>query len=167
YVDDDFGVSLRNDVLWYAPANRLLPRDQARLLCLWDELGVPHADPKQLFGPSLPVLGIEVNVDNMTATLPSDAMDKLVDTIIDFCDLGSNRRRSLRDFQSLAGYINWALNVFPFLRPGLSSLYAKMANKENPHAGIYVNQAVRTELMWLVHHLRNATGVHFLTAETW
>ncbi|RDX39625.1 hypothetical protein OH76DRAFT_1325557, partial [Lentinus brumalis] len=164
YVDDDFGVSLRTDVEWYYPDNRLLPRDQARLLSLWDELGVPHDEPKQIFGPSLPIIGFDVNTDTMTASLPAEGIEALLDTIISFC---ASRRRSLRDFQSLAGYINWALNVFPFLRPGLASLYAKMADKDKPFASIYINNPIRSELSWLVRHLQNATGVHFLSAEPW
>ncbi len=164
YVDDDFGVSLLTDVEWYAPDNRLLPRDQARLLSLWDELGVPHDEPKQIFGPSLPIIGFDVNTITMSASLPDDGIHALLDTVTSFC---ASRRRSLRDFQSLAGYLNWALNVFPFLRPGLSSLYAKIANKDKPYAAIYINQPIRSELSWLVGHLRTATGIHFLTAETW
>ncbi|RDX39556.1 hypothetical protein K466DRAFT_466935, partial [Polyporus arcularius HHB13444] len=164
YVDDDFGVSLLTDVEWYAPYSRLLPRDQARLLSLWDELGVPHDEPKQVCGPSLPIIGFEVNTVTMSASLPAEGIQALLDTVTAFC---SSRRRSLRDFQSLAGYINWALNVFPFLRPALSSLYAKMANKVNPYAAIYINQPIRSELSWLVNHLHNATGIHFLSDEPW
>ena len=38
-------------------------------------------------------------------------------------------RRPLRDFQHIAGYLNWALNVYPYLHPGLCVLYAKRAGK--------------------------------------
>ena len=31
-------------------------------------------------------------------------------------------RCPLRDFQCIASYLNWALNVYPFLHPGLCAL---------------------------------------------
>ena len=34
-------------------------------------------------------------------------------------------RRPLRDFQHIAGYLNWALNVYPYLHPGLCDLCQK------------------------------------------
>ncbi|KAE9403348.1 hypothetical protein BT96DRAFT_495295 [Gymnopus androsaceus JB14] len=37
----------------YEPYGELFPRKQARLLCLWDDLGIPHKWKKQVFGPNL------------------------------------------------------------------------------------------------------------------
>ena len=55
----------------------------------------------------------------------------------------TGKRRSLNDFQSIAGHINWSLAVFPLLNPSLSAVYAKMANKTRPMASIRVNNTVR------------------------
>jgi hypothetical protein len=60
----------------------------------------------------------------MMITMPSAARDELVLAIRTFAN--PRRRQSLRDFQRLAGWVNWALNVYPLLRPGLSSVYEKM-----------------------------------------
>jgi hypothetical protein len=43
----------------------------------------------------------------------------------------------LHEFQQLAGWINWALNVFPLLKLGLSNIYVKMSGKTESHAMIY------------------------------
>ncbi len=168
YVDDDFGFALVGDVEWYAPYNRYFPTPQARLLRLWDELGVPHELPKQLHGLTLPIIGFQVDPNAMTVTLPDEARDRLVATIDDFCDLSpGNRRRSLAAFQAFAGYANWSFNVYPLLKPALSNLYEKMNGKTDRFAGIYVNAAIVNDLQWLKSHVLSAPGVHMLSANAW
>jgi hypothetical protein len=60
----------------------------------------------------------------MTITMPPAARDELVLAVRTFAN--PRQCRSLKDFQRLAGWINWALNVYPLLQPGLSSIYNKM-----------------------------------------
>ena len=40
-----------------------------------------------------------------------------------------SRKPPLRDWQRLAGYLNWALNVLPWARPALTEMYRKMRGK--------------------------------------
>ncbi|CCM05756.1 uncharacterized protein FIBRA_07988 [Fibroporia radiculosa] len=79
----------------------------------------------------------------------------------------SGRRCSLRQFQELAGTLNWSFNVFPLLKPGLSNLYAKMKGKNEPNALIFVNKAIKDDLTWLVQHLHASSGVFFMGTEKW
>jgi hypothetical protein len=58
----------------------------------------------------------------------------------------------LKDFQSLAGQVNWSLAVFPLLKPGLSAVYEKMAGKIQTMVSIRINNAVRDELLWFAKH---------------
>jgi len=67
----------------------------------------------------------------------------------------------------LAGWLNWALNVYPLLRPGLSALYAKTAGKLESRAKIWVNRDVVRELTWVVHHLLSADGIFFFKSVSW
>ncbi|KAH9855755.1 hypothetical protein C2E23DRAFT_723023 [Lenzites betulinus] len=168
YVDDDFGFARLGDVEWYAPYERYFPSPQARLLRLWDELGVPHEPQKQLHGLTLPIIGFQVDPNAMTVTLPPEGRTRLLLAIDEFCELTpGNRRRSLAAFQAFAGYANWAFNVYPLLKPSLSNVYEKMGGKSNRRAGIYVNAAIGRDLLWLRRHILSATGVHFLTANAW
>ena len=48
YVDDSSGCLTKNDLVLYEPYGKLFPRPQATLLGLWDELGIPHKEKKQL-----------------------------------------------------------------------------------------------------------------------
>ncbi|KAL7279056.1 hypothetical protein ACG7TL_006891 [Trametes sanguinea] len=168
YVDDDAGVALLGDVLWYEPFSQYLPSPQARLLSLWDYLGIPHERAKQLAGLRLPFIGFAVDPNTMTVTLPDDARAKLLSAIHDFgnCSPG-HRRRSLAEFQAFAGYANWAFNVFPALRPALSNIYDKMSGKSSRHAGIYINAAIISDLAWFAQHVERAKGIHLLTALAW
>lgn len=77
------------------------------------------------------------------------------------------RRRSLRDFQGLAGHIIWALNIYPLLRPALCNIYAKIAGKQNRNAALYVNVAIVRDLTWLLHQLSRLPVVSFLESLSW
>ncbi|KAM5545972.1 hypothetical protein V8D89_000098 [Ganoderma adspersum] len=167
YVDDSAGIQLHKFVQWYLRYEIYMPRDQAHLLGLWDELGLGHDRPKQLFAPRIAWIGFEVDADSSHATLPSDAKQKLLTALEDFCGPSRGRRRTLAEFQSLAGYVNWALNVFPLLRPALSNLYHKIADKRERFATIYVNKAIRTELTWMSDHVRALPGIRILSTNAW
>jgi hypothetical protein len=126
YVDDSFSWDFRvaDNLTYYAPYHKFLPDKQARLLLLFDEIGVPHEERKQVFGAPLTIIGLDVDPNAMTITMPSDVKRDLVSAVWTFAN--PHQRRTLRDFQCLAGWVNWALNAYPLLCPGLSSLYEKM-----------------------------------------
>jgi len=89
----------------------------------------------------------------------------LVNSLWGFAVQGT--QRSLRDFQRLAGHLNWALNVYPLLCPGLSALYAKTAGKLEQKALIWVNRDIVWELSWVAQHLIASDGVYFLKTLAW
>ena len=53
YSDDSFGVELSKNIAFYEPYKRHMPTSQVTLLNLWDELGIPHKDKKQVSSPLL------------------------------------------------------------------------------------------------------------------
>jgi hypothetical protein len=55
---------------------------------LWDELGIPHKQKKQVYGCQLVILGIEVDVENLTFMLPVEAKDRLVKELDDWSKRG-------------------------------------------------------------------------------
>lgn len=73
---------------------------------------------------------------------------KLFERILEFAQLG--KCCTLKEFQSLGGYINWSLAVFPLLKPALSALYAKIAGKTKSKLPVWVNNAICLELQWFV-----------------
>jgi len=65
YMADSFGVEEEGVVERYEPYKEVYPAWQMQLLKLWDRIGIPHKEKKQLSGGTLMVLGVEVNVNNL------------------------------------------------------------------------------------------------------
>lgn len=166
YVDDTYGWEEEGRILWYVPYSKFLPAKQARLLILWDFLGIPHKEKKQLFGSTLPVIGFEVDPNAMTVTLPADSKADLEKWVQEFIDTPS-RRRTLHEFQCLAGWINWSFNMYFLLRPALSNVYKKMSKKFISHASIYINKEIKSDLQWFLDHLRESDGILLLESMDW
>lgn len=168
YVDDTFSYDDCKTLILYEPYGEYFPAKQVRLLLLWDDLGIPHDRPKQLYGRSLLITGFVVDPRVMTIQLEDESKDTLVMAIFDFLRApASRRRRTLREWQSLLGWINWGLNVLPLAKPGLSSSYRKIAGKNFPHAPIYINAVVTRDLLWVAESFKRFSGVHMLRARNW
>jgi hypothetical protein len=68
----------------------------------------------------------------MTLTLPVSARERLISELR-FWDskppANSSGSFKLKHWERLAGWFNWALNVYPLLCPALNNVYAKMVKK--------------------------------------
>ena len=73
----------------------------------------------------------------------------------------------MKEFQQLAGWINWSFNVFPLLKPALSNVYAKIGGKSESHAKIFVSKAVVRDLSWFVSHVESSNGVYLFEDVDW
>jgi len=174
YSDDFYAPEREANVAWCDKFQKFIPSAQKQLLDLWTELGIPFKERKQVSGPILTIIGIEVNVNDMTLTLPGEARMALISEIEAFIGYSThtthsprNLRHALRRWQRLAGWINWGFNVFPLLRPCLNTFYPKIKGKEAPNQPIWLNNAVKADLLWALSHIRNSSGVHLLTATDW
>jgi len=136
-----------------------------KLLLLWDELSIPHAEKKQIYGPIVPFVGFEVDLNVMTISISDKRRTDLVEKILAFAKPG--KRHTLRDFQSLAGHVNWSFAVFPLLKPSLSAMYEKMSGKVLLSAPIHVNKAVCEELLWFVNHACTSNHIFLLETVAW
>ncbi|KAJ7356574.1 hypothetical protein DFH08DRAFT_627914, partial [Mycena albidolilacea] len=167
YIDDMFSVDVDDDIDFYEPYGGLYPTAQVKTLRLWDEINLPHESDKQLWGRSLTVIGFEVDPNAMTFTMPEDKLRvELLAGVREFCRV-MGRRHQLHTFMSLAGWLNWAFNVYPLLKPALSRVYGKIEGKENPHTGISVSQGIINDLNWFSRHVENSSGIHLLEARDW
>lgn len=166
YTDDCFSFELASSREYYAPYDTKFPRKQARLLKLWDELGIPHEPRKQVFGQSLVILGFNVDPNKMTITLPDDKLDELLRLIREFCFPRSGWQK-LQHFQEMAGTMNWVLNVFPLLKPGLRALHEQIATRKKANDNLEVTPTVRFELSWFAGHAKELGGVHIMESIAW
>jgi len=164
YVDDSFGIEDEGRVEEYTPYGEKYPVQQAKLLRLWDEIGIPHKQRKQVHGQQLTILGIEVDVDKMMFTLPQESKIRLEDELADWCQKGVCRK--VREWQQLAGWVNWALNVYPLLRPALNNLYSKIQGKDQK-AKVWANKAINKDLEWAREKVGESDGVLLLRSVSW
>ena len=140
YIDDTFSLEFADNLLWYQPYACSFPAKQTHLLELWDELSIPHEQMKQLFGLPLTIVGLNVDANTMTITMPQQSCADLVATLRSFACVG--QRHSLCEFQKLVGWMSWALNAYLLLRPGMSMLYHKQSGKSNCHQLIWVSKSL-------------------------
>lgn len=120
-------------------------------------------------GVSLPIIGFNVDLSTLSVTMPAESCSDLVTAIQAPARVppSGHRCHSLRDFQRLTGWINWALNTYLLLQPGLSANHNKMSGKTRAHTPIALNLAVVRELSWLACHLEKSSGVSLLLSLTW
>ena len=168
YIDDNFGFDEEGNVLWYEPYQCYYPAKQAKLLRLWDEISLPHEKVKQEYAPVLRIIGFIVDPKLMRVCMDEEDRTRLIQRVTDFTVTApGGTRRTLREFQQVAGWINWSFNVFPMLKPALSNIYAKIGGKRESHAKIYVSQAVVRDLDWFKSHVGRSNGVYLFEDVDW
>ena len=170
YIDDSSGFDRSNDLLLYSPYGTSFPRHQTLLLQLWDDLRIPHKRSKQIFGPVIPVIGIDVDPNAMTLSLSPSRRSDLCDALQSWAIKSTNGAKQhyhLKHWQQLGGWINWAFNVYPLLRPCLNNFYAKLSGSHDPCRKIWVNNAVRDDLAWAARHIESSDGIHLLRSADW
>ena len=59
------------------------------------------------------ILEIEVETKNLTFTLTQESREQLISELSEWCRSGV--RKKVKEWQHLVGWMNWALNVYPFL----------------------------------------------------
>jgi hypothetical protein len=96
YVDDAFSWEFADQAIFYKPYRKFLPSKQAQLLSLFDELGIPHEECKQVFGSPLQIIGFDVDPNAMMIMMPLAAKDELVLAVHTFAN--PQQHLSLKDF---------------------------------------------------------------------
>jgi hypothetical protein len=104
----------------------------------------------------------------MRVSMDEEDRSRLIQQISAFIAVApGGTRRTLREFQQLAGWINWSYNVFPLLKPALSNVYAKIGGKSETHAKIFVSKAVVADLEWFLSHVQRSDGVYLFEEVDW
>ena len=163
YINDVFSVAGAGNISWYKPHCQAIPTDQAKILHLWDGICLPHVDKIQVAGRTVTILEFEVDANAISVYLSVERWE-LADSIHKFT-WGSSKM--LWDWLRLAGQLNWALNVYPWLRPGLGRIYMKMAGETQMWGRIKINKTVQRELAWFVEHVQLLSGLFFFKAMAW
>ncbi|OCB91646.1 hypothetical protein A7U60_g1107 [Sanghuangporus baumii] len=168
YVDDNFSWDFASRMKDYNGKrySKGLPEKQARLLELWDLVGIPHAPKKQEFGSILSIVGFRVDLKRMRVAASEDRLKRIIGTISEF---RSSSAMTLHECQKFAGSINWIFEVNPLLRPGIDSLHREMANADqsNGSAQVEMTKRIVFDLQWLSDLLQESKGIHFTSTISW
>jgi hypothetical protein len=94
--------------------------------------------------------------------------EKLIQHVSNFSATApGGTRRTLQEFQQLAGWVNWSFNVFPLLKLALSNVYMKIKGKTQSYARIFVSKAVIQDLSWFVSHVQRSDSVYLFEDVDW
>jgi hypothetical protein len=93
YIDDNCSFAHLGDVKYYLPYKCYFPTDQTKLLQLWDEIGLPHEERKQIYGPVIPFIGFDVDPNAMTVSITASGGTQ--GAAQDFSFFGQNSRERL------------------------------------------------------------------------
>jgi len=167
YMNDAWLYEMDITLAYYEPYDAWYPQKQVKLLLLYDELRLPHAKNKQVFGHSLEIIGLVVNPIKMTISMSEPSHNDLVTAIQAFIDTSKSRRRPLIEWQRILGWINWGLNAYPLIRPALQPAYAKISGKQISRAQLYLNCTVIHHFVWLAEMIESSNGIHMLDAVEW
>jgi hypothetical protein len=163
-MDDYYGWDYEDDMVFYHGLWR--PARQVKLLRLWEYISCPFDDEKQKHGRQLKIIGFWVNIENGSISLPPSSITDIVDKVNQFIST-PNRKPLLRDWQRLAGHLNWVLNVLPWGRPALAELYHKISGKTHSSRGVFINAEVKSNLTWLASTIPKSIGVRFVDSGRW
>jgi hypothetical protein len=106
----------------------------------------------------------------MTLTLPNTARISLISKLSRWTakpTRTSSGSFKLKHWQHMAGWFNWALNIYTLLCPALNNVYAKIGGKGNWEQRVYINNAIWDDLSWAIHHLERSDSIQLLKSFSW
>lgn len=111
------------------------------------------------------MIGINVDAQKLSLNLPDESRSRLVDELIAWAKWKKKER--VKKWLALGGWINWALNVFPQLRPALNNFYPKLTGQRDSHSGIWINNEIWKDFTWALNLLEQLDGIFLLKSLVW
>ncbi|KAK4695464.1 hypothetical protein P7C70_g8545, partial [Phenoliferia sp. Uapishka_3] len=159
YMDDAFGLDTSGIMVerTYHGETKTIPQEVAEMLDVWYAHGIQFGWKKVVFGVKIPVLGIALCLETLTASLPEASVKKYTNEVRSFL-AHPERCPPLKWWRSITGYGSYVCTVVPHARLWLTPLYEKLsfkggAPKNLPHLGVFINVAVIRSLEAIVEEL--------------
>lgn len=138
---------------------------QASVSLWWTWVYIPHEPHKQLFSTKLTIIGIEVNPNSLTFTLPMQALEDLLNELHEFMALPKSKQGASWTLQQWQD--GWTRVSMCMIHPALNNVYNKIMGKDQPLMNIWVNNAVHCNLRWAINHLHQSLRIRLLSSVTW
>ena len=113
------------------------------------ELGVPLA-PEKTIGPAskFTFLGLDIDTDNMSVSIPSDKLDKLISSLQ---KLMLKKKTTLKEMQSLSGLLNFCCKAIPAGRAFIRRFYDAMTGLTKPFHHVRITAELKEDIkVWLL-----------------
>ena len=114
-----------------------------------EQFGVPMAEEKTI-GPTsvLTFLGLEINTNHMTVSIPQDKLQRLYDEL---SSLLACKKTTLKNLQSVTGLLNFCCRAIPAGRAFIRRFYDAMTGLSKPHHHVCVNVEMKNDIKtWLM-----------------
>ncbi|KAK4701750.1 hypothetical protein P7C70_g4478, partial [Phenoliferia sp. Uapishka_3] len=159
YMDDAFGLDTSGIMVerTFHGETKIIPLEVAEILNVWYEHGIQFGWKKVVWGVKIPVLGISLCLNTLTASIPEPSVKKYTDEVRSFL-AHPKRCPPLKWWRSITGYGSYVCTVVPHARLWLTPLYEKLsfkggAPKNLPHLGVFINKSVIRSLEAIVEEL--------------
>ena len=154
-----------DDFLFIASSYDLCLDALNTFLKVCEDIGVPIA-PEKTMGPeqTLPFVGIQLDTNKMSASLPTDKVEKFQQVIDQFI---SSKSVTLKQTQSLSGMLNFACGVIAPARAFSRRLYDLGIGLAKPYHKVRVNNQVKKDLTVWKHFLEHYNGTTLLLDYVW
>jgi hypothetical protein len=158
HILDDF-------ILFGPPDSDTCARSLKKFFILADDLNIPIKHSKTVYpSTTVELHGVEVDTSRMEMRLPQDKLDKAFDLLN---GLKCRRSVTLRAFQSVLGFLNFACKVIAHGRPFLRRLIDLTLKVSNPSHHIRLTKEARLDIKaWLVF-LEGYNGVSIFVDPFW
>ncbi|KAI9330296.1 hypothetical protein BDR26DRAFT_999556 [Obelidium mucronatum] len=160
-MDDFWGVTYQVK----SETNNPQPRDMQLAQSFIASLGIPLSLEKDIWGPSIPVVGYQIDAMKMELSLTS----RQVTDLLEFLDIWLEKPlqpRRLGLWSKLTGYLNWAANIFLRLKSHFCPIYSQMTSKLKVDS-FPLHSSTLTSLHWIRHHITSMHPIRYLELETW
>jgi len=161
----DYIIHLLDDFLLMANTFKICSQQLELFVTVCTYLGIPIA-PEKTVGPSnvLSFAGIELDTIEMEARLPPDKISKCIWLISEFMH---KKKVTLKEIQSLLGFLNFACSIVKPGRAFLRRLIDLTIGVRSPHHLIRLNKSVKADLQLWLSFLSQYNGRTFFVDEHW
>lgn len=153
-------VNVLDDFLFVGSSHKQCKDSLHTFITLANELGIPLA-PNKTVGPTTNIvfLGVQLNTEKMTASLPSEKINRYV---ADLSELQNHRKITLRQLRSIIGKLQFATSVIRPGRPFLRRLINKTIGITKPHFYIRLGSEELKDMAMWTKFLTSYNGITIL-----
>lgn len=147
------------------PISDVCKKSLSKFICLAEDLSIPLNTSKTVLPTTLAIMhGIEINTITMVASLPEDKLFKAKSEVH---ALIHKSKTTLREIQSVIGFLNFACRVVTPGRAFLRRLYNLTKKAQKKHHHVRIDKEAQKDLRAWDSFLESFNGKTLLLKQIW